>query len=46
MGATFVRDGLAQVDETRGRVLTNAGDFLSYDALVLAVGARVNTDLA
>ena len=41
LGATFVRDGLAQVDEKRGRVLTNAGDFLSYDALVLAVGARV-----
>ena len=40
LGATFVRDGLAQVDETRGRVLTNNGDFLPYDVLVLAVGAR------
>jgi sulfide:quinone oxidoreductase len=39
-GATFVRDGLTQVDEARGRVLTHDGDFLSYDALVIAVGAR------
>jgi sulfide:quinone oxidoreductase len=41
LGATFVRDGLAQVDEARGRVLTNNGDFLPYDVLVLAVGARL-----
>jgi sulfide:quinone oxidoreductase len=41
LGATLVRDGLAQVDGARGRVLTNNGDFLPYDVLVLAVGARV-----
>jgi hypothetical protein len=35
LGATFVRDGLAQVDEARGRVLTHDGDFLPYDALVI-----------
>jgi sulfide:quinone oxidoreductase len=41
LGATFMRDGLAQVDEARGRVLTSNGDFVPYDTLVLAVGARV-----
>ena len=41
LGAVFVRDGLAQVDEARGRVLTSNGDFLPYDVLVLAVGARL-----
>jgi sulfide:quinone oxidoreductase len=41
LGASLVRDGLAQVDEARGRVLTSNGDFLPYDTLVLAVGARV-----
>ena len=40
LGAQCVHDGLAQVDERRGRVLTHDGDFLHYDALVLAVGAR------
>ena len=40
LGASFVRDGLAQVDESRSRVLTHDGDFLPYDALVIAVGAR------
>jgi sulfide:quinone oxidoreductase len=40
LGATFVRDGLTQVDEARGRVLTHDGDFLPYDALVIAVGAH------
>jgi sulfide:quinone oxidoreductase len=41
LGANFVPDGLAQVDEARGRVLTQKGDFLPYEVLVLAVGARV-----
>ena len=41
LGADFVRDGLAQVDEARGRILTHDGDFLPFDALVLAVGAHV-----
>lgn len=40
LGAEFVRDGLAQVDEARRRVMTYNGDFLSFDALVLAAGAR------
>jgi sulfide:quinone oxidoreductase len=40
LGADFMRDGLAQVDMARRRVLTHAGDFLTYDALVVAVGAR------
>lgn len=40
LGARFVHDGLAQVDAARRRVLTHDGDFLPYDALVLAVGAR------
>ena len=40
LGASFVHDGLTQVDESRGRVLTAAGDFLACDALVVAVGAR------
>ena len=39
--ARFVRDGLAQVDEDRGRVMTHDGDFLDYDALLVAVGAKV-----
>ncbi len=42
LGATFVRDGLAQVDEARRRVLTHDGDFVPYDALVIAVGARLH----
>ena len=41
LGASFVRDGLADVDTARGRVLTSNGDFISYDALLVAVGARV-----
>jgi len=40
LGARFVRGGLAQVDESRSRILTHDGDLLSYDALVVAVGAR------
>jgi sulfide:quinone oxidoreductase len=42
LGARFVRDGLTQVDEGRSRILTHDGDFLSYDALVVAVGARTS----
>src|SRR5919108_1328573 len=38
--ARFVRDGLAEVDDSRCRVLTHGGDFLPYDALLVAVGAR------
>jgi sulfide:quinone oxidoreductase len=38
--ATLVQDGLAQVDTGRRRVLTRNGDFLPYDALVLAMGVR------
>lgn len=38
--ATFVQDGLAQVDSERGRVLTRNGDFLPFDAVVLATGVR------
>src|SRR3712207_2142718 len=41
LGASFVRDELAQVDDARSRVLTHDGDFLPYDALVIAVGSRV-----
>lgn len=40
LGAGFVRDGLARVDASRSRILTQKGDLLSYDALVVAVGAR------
>ena len=40
LGARFVRDALAVVDDARGRVLTHDGDFLPYDVLVVAVGAR------
>jgi len=40
LGARFIRDGLAHVDEGRSRILTQKGDFLPYDALVVAVGAR------
>src|SRR5215211_7669207 len=40
LGARHVRDGLADVDCGRGRVLTHDGAFLGYDALVVAVGAR------
>jgi sulfide:quinone oxidoreductase len=39
--ARFVHDGLAQVDESRSRILTHKGDLISYDAIVVAVGARV-----
>jgi sulfide:quinone oxidoreductase len=42
LDARFVRDGLAQVDASRTRVLTRDGDFLPYDALLIAVGARVS----
>jgi sulfide:quinone oxidoreductase len=38
--ASYVRDGLAQIDGARGRVLTHDGDFLPYDVLVVAVGAH------
>jgi len=40
LGARFAHDGLAQVDESRSRILTQKGDLLSYDVLVVAVGAR------
>ena len=40
LGARFVHQGLAQVDASRQRVLTHDGDFLPYDALLIAVGAR------
>src|SRR5215208_1964078 len=40
LGARFVQDALVEVDQARRRVLTGNGDFLPYDALVLAVGAR------
>ena len=42
LGARFVGDALVEVDEGRNRVLTRNGDFLSYDALLVAVGARVS----
>jgi sulfide:quinone oxidoreductase len=42
LGAAFVNDGLAQVDTARGRVLTRDGDFLPFDALVIALGARLD----
>ena len=38
--ASFVHDGLAQVDPERGRVLTRNGDFLPFDVVVLAMGVR------
>jgi sulfide:quinone oxidoreductase len=41
LGGRLVRDGLALVDEDRSRVLTHDGDFLRYDALLVAVGATV-----
>jgi sulfide:quinone oxidoreductase len=41
LGARFVHDALAEVDEERSRVLTRDGDFIPYDALLVAVGARV-----
>ena len=40
LGARFVHDGLTLVDESRDRILTHDGDFLPYDALVMAVGSR------
>jgi sulfide:quinone oxidoreductase len=40
LGASFVRDGLVHVDESRKRILTRNGDFLDYDALIVAVGAH------
>jgi sulfide:quinone oxidoreductase len=40
LGARFVQDGLVHVDEGRHRILTRDGDFLTYDALVVALGAR------
>jgi sulfide:quinone oxidoreductase len=40
LGARFVRDGLVLVDQGRRRILTRDGDFLPYDTLVLALGAR------
>ena len=36
-----MHDGLVHVDADRGRVLTRDGDFISYDALLIAVGARL-----
>ena len=40
LGARFVQDGVVHVDEGRRRILTHDGDFLTYDALVVAIGAR------
>ena len=42
LGARFVHDGLTLVDGSRSRILTHDGDYLSYDALVVAVGSRTN----
>jgi sulfide:quinone oxidoreductase len=42
LGARFVQDGLVHVDEGRRRILTRDGDFLSYDAVVVAIGARTH----
>jgi sulfide:quinone oxidoreductase len=42
LGARFVHDGLTLVDESRNRILTHDGDFLPYDALVVAVGSRTS----
>ena len=42
LGARLVHDALAMVDGARRRVLTHDGDFLPYDALVVAVGARTD----
>lgn len=39
LGARFVHDGLVHVDADHGRVLSGNGDFLPYDALLIAVGA-------
>lgn len=41
MDAVLVADGLAWVDPATRTVHTSGGDTLEYDALVLAVGARV-----
>lgn len=38
--ATFMRDGLAEVDPDRRQVRTAAGRELDYDALLIAIGAR------
>jgi sulfide:quinone oxidoreductase len=46
LGARFVQDGLVQVDPARGRVLTRDGDFLPYDALLIAVGAQLHRSRA
>ena len=39
-GARWVRDRLTRVDAAAGKVHTEGGRELSYDALLLAVGAR------
>jgi sulfide:quinone oxidoreductase len=39
LGAAFVRDALARVDQSRQRVRLRSGAELPYDALVVAVGA-------
>jgi sulfide:quinone oxidoreductase len=44
LGGRFVRGSLAHVDEDRSRVMTHDGDFLDYDALLVAVGATVARD--
>ena len=46
LGARFVHDGLTLVDESRDRILTGDGDFLPYDALVMAVGSRPSREEA
>jgi sulfide:quinone oxidoreductase len=40
LDAAVVPDALALVDEDRGRVLTQDGDFVPFDALIVAVGAH------
>ncbi|CAN5467609.1 hypothetical protein BH10ACT11_BH10ACT11_06630 [soil metagenome] len=39
-GATFLRDGLAEVDTTQRVATTTGGRELDYDVLVIAIGAR------
>jgi sulfide:quinone oxidoreductase len=40
VGARLVRAVLREVDATRRQVLTDAGDVIAYDALIVACGAR------
>lgn len=40
IGATFVRDALAEVDDAAGEAVTAGGERIGYDALLVAVGAQ------